>query len=467
MLVRELLGAASDVEVTGIGFGNNCRRGDLYFCLHEGERLVADMIFAESRGAAGIVYPAGEAQRTTTHFPSFDVRRDFAQASAAFYGRPADRLTMIGVTGTNGKTTVTHIAESILRASGCRVGLIGTNGARLGDKTYKCSLTTPDPPELHAALRAMADDGADTVVMEVSAHALALEKTEGIKFAVAAFTNLTRDHLDFFGGMEEYRRAKLSLFTPAHAHIGVVNVDDETGMRIFRNAEIPLITYGCDNPSDVFAIDYSSDEDGCSFVANLMDDVTEMHYCAPGRYNMSNVLCAAAIAKVLGAETDAIARGVADVRGVEGRFNVIRRRGKRIVVDYAHTPDGLKKAITAAREITEGRLITVFGCGGERDRSKRAAMGEIAGELSDFIVITSDNPRGEDPDEIIREVAGGVRCGNYATRTDRREGIECALDMCGEGDTVLIAGKGHEKTQEIAGEKRAFSDEETVRELLK
>ncbi len=466
MLIKQLTDCDLNTEANGIGYGDKCREGDLYFCLHSGDRLTADIIFAESRGAAAIVCPASSVH-SARHIPSSDVRRSFALASAAFYGRPADKLTLIGVTGTNGKTTVTHIVRSMLEEAGYAVGLIGTNGAYFGERRYPCSLTTPDPPELHSILASMLADGADTVVMEVSAHALALEKTEGIRFAVAAFTNLTRDHLDFFGGMDEYRSAKLSLFTPAHAHIGVVNVDDETGMRILRNAEIPLVTYGCDNPSDVFAIDYAPDENGCTFVANLMDDVSEMHYCAPGRYNMSNVLCAAAIAKVLGAETDAIARGAGRMSGVAGRFEIIRGRGKRVVIDYAHTPDGLDKALRAVREITPGKVITVFGCGGDRDRTKRAAMGEIASELSDFAVITSDNPRSEPPGRIISEIAAGVHGCDYVAKEDRREGIEYALGMCGEGDTVLIAGKGHENTQETAGVKSHFSDEETVRELLK
>lgn len=466
MLINELLNVDADIDVRGIGYGDVCREKDLYFCLHSGDRLKADIIFAESHGAAAIVCPSGAAE-DFRHIPSDDVRRDLALASAEFYGRPADRLTMIGVTGTNGKTTVTHIIESILREAGVRTGIIGTNGARCGDKSYPCSLTTPDPPELHKTLHDMSEDGAEAVVMEVSAHALALKKTEGIRFAVSAFTNLTRDHLDFFRSMEEYRNAKLSLFEPSHTHIGVVNVDDETGMRIYRNAGIPVVTYGCDNPSDVFAIDYSSSDGGCTFVANLMDDVTEMEYCAPGRYNMSNVLCAAAVAKVLGTETDVIARGVKNVRRVSGRFEVIKGKGKRVVIDYAHTPDGLEKLLRTAREITEGKVIAVFGCGGERDRGKRAAMGEIADELSDFAVVTSDNPRGEPPEKIIGQIEEGMRGSAHIAEADRRKGIECALDMCREGDTVVIAGKGHEDTQEICGVKRHFSDAETVRELLK
>lgn len=466
MLLKEILNLNSDINVEGIGYGNSCRKGDLYFCLHDGERLVADMIFAESRSAAAVVFPAGAAQTTAKHFPSSDIRRDFALASAAFYGNPADKLITIGVTGTNGKTTVTHIIKSIMDEAGRKTGLIGTNGVYIGDKKYPATLTTPDPPELHGILARMLNEGVDTVVMEVSAHALALKKTEGIKFTVSAFTNLTQDHLDFFGSMEEYKKAKLSLFTPSHTQIAVINVDDETGVQIFRNSDLPLITYGCDNPSDVFAIDYRATDMGCYFVANLMDDVLQMEYCAPGRFNMSNVLCAAAVAKVLGVETEAIRLGVEKVRQVAGRFEIIKRGGKRVVIDYAHTPDGLSKILGAVREITRGKVITVFGCGGNRDRSKRAAMGEIAGELSDFAVITSDNPRYETPDTIMKDIEKGMKGKNYVMKEDRRAGIAYALGMCGEGDTVLIAGKGHEDTQEKNGIKEHFSDEETVRELL-
>ena len=213
MLLKEILNLNSDINVEGIGYGNSCRKGDLYFCLHDGERLVADMIFAESRSAAAVVFPAGAAQTTAKHFPSSDIRRDFALASAAFYGNPADKLITIGVTGTNGKTTVTHIIKSIMDEAGRKTGLIGTNGVYIGDKKYPATLTTPDPPELHGIFARMLNEGVDTVVMEVSAHALALKKTEGIKFTVSAFTNLTQDHLDFFGSMEEYKKAKLSLFT--------------------------------------------------------------------------------------------------------------------------------------------------------------------------------------------------------------------------------------------------------------
>ena len=467
MLLGNLLNTEYEIEINGIGFGGACRRGDLYFCLHGGEKLLTDVAFARDGEAAAIVTEKAVKGVKIPQFVVPDVRRQFAESSAAFYGNPADGMTMIGVTGTNGKTTTTHIIKSILEADGHKTGLIGTNSVMIGDEKLPPTLTTPDPPELHRVLRMMADAGVDTVVMEVSAHALALKKTDGIVFSVSAFTNLTQDHLDFFGTMDEYKKAKLRLFTPEHTLTAVVNVDDGTGVEISRNAEVPLVTYGCENPSDVFGIDYSASADGCRFVANVMDDIIAMNYCAPGRFNMSNVLCAAATAKVLGVSSVAIKRGVGSVKRVDGRFEIIRKNGKRVVIDYAHTPDGLGKILRAVREITRGRVIAVFGCGGDRDRGKRSAMGEIASELSDFAVITSDNPRNEPPLDIIKQVESGFKTGNYMLMEDRREGIRYALDMCGEDDTVVIAGKGHESTQETAGKKEHFSDKETVKELLK
>lgn len=457
----------NSTDIKSIGYGHICAEGALYFCLHGGDRALADAAFACAHGASAIVTEIELEGVALPQILTDDVRREFALRSAAFYGNPADELTMIGVTGTNGKTTTTHIVKSIVEAAGYRAGLIGTNGVMFESEVTQPTLTTPDPPVLHKILRDMADRGIEIVVMEVSAHALALRKTEGIRFAVGAFTNLTQDHLDFFGTMDNYRAAKERLFTPEHTQTAVVNVDDETGIEIARHTTVPTVTFGCENPSDVFGIDYHATDKGCRFVANIMDDIVGLGYCAPGKFNMSNVLCAAAIAKVLGISTGSIRRGVSSVKRVCGRFETIEQAGKRVVIDYAHTPDGLRKILTAVREITNGRVIAVFGCGGDRDRSKRALMGEVASELSDFAVITSDNPRSEPPLGIIKEIESGFGTGNYMLVEDRREGIRYALGMCREGDTVVIAGKGHENTQETNGRLEHFSDEETVRDLLK
>ena len=464
MLLKNLLKVNSDVSVQGIGYGENCPFGALYFCLRE-NKLRQDVEFAERSGAVALITP----EKVETRLPQFtskDVRADFALASSAYYGNPSKKLTMIAVTGTNGKTTTTHIIKKIMEADGRKTGMIGTNCVMIDDEVIEPTLTTPDPPVLHELLARMVERGVTTVVMEVSAHALALKKLSGIKFTVSAFTNLTQDHLDFFGNMNAYANAKSSLFTPELSACAVVNVDDEMGMEILRNARIPVVTYGFENPSDAFGIEYRANADGCRFVANIMDDILELKYCAPGAFNMCNVLCAATVAKTLGVDSLTICKGVQSVKSISGRFEIVKGKGKRVVVDYAHTPDGLKKILGVAREITKGKIITVFGCGGNRDKGKRAIMGEIASELSDFAVITSDNPRDEDPTEIAQSVASGCKKPNYKIITDRRAGIAYALELCGENDTVIVAGKGHENTQEAKGVKTHFSDVETVKELL-
>ena len=383
-----------------------------------------------------------------------------------FYGNPSASLTMIGVSGTNGKTTTTHIIRDIMVADGRKCGLIGTNYVMIGDKVIDSTLTTPDPPVLHSLLSQMKEEGVDTVIMEVSAHALALEKISGIRFAVSVFTNLSQDHLDFFGDMDNYARAKKRLFTPEYSRSAVINVDDPVGIEIVDSARMPVVTYGLENPSDAFGIEYSADKFGCSFVANIMDDILEVDYCAPGKFNMSNVLASATVAKVLGVDSDVISYGVRNSKVVSGRFQIVRGKDKIVIVDYAHTPDGLKKVISTAREITKGKVITVFGCGGDRDKTKRAIMGEVASELSDFIVVTSDNPRSENPDDIAKSIVSGCKKDNYKIITDRKESISYALNLCGTDDTVIVAGKGHEKAQESLGVKTEFSDVDTVKELL-
>ena len=464
MLLKHLLKTESEQDVSGIGYGKICKPGYLYFCLKR-ERREADLNFAEENGAVAVVCDT-ELQSNLPVFYVKNIRKEFALSSSVFYGNPSASLTMIGVSGTNGKTTTTHIIRDIMVADGRKCGLIGTNYVMIGDKVIDSTLTTPDPPVLHSLLSQMKEEGVDTVIMEVSAHALALEKISGIRFAVSVFTNLSQDHLDFFGDMDNYARAKKRLFTPEYSRSAVINVDDPVGIEIVDSARMPVVTYGLENPSDAFGIEYSADKFGCSFVANIMDDILEVDYCAPGKFNMSNVLASATVAKVLGVDSDVISYGVRNSKVVSGRFQIVRGKDKIVIVDYAHTPDGLKKVISTAREITKGKVITVFGCGGDRDKTKRAIMGEVASELSDFIVVTSDNPRSENPDDIAKSIVSGCKKNNYKIITDRKESISYALNLCGTDDTVIVAGKGHEKAQESLGVKTEFSDVDTVKELL-
>ncbi|MDE6397690.1 MAG: UDP-N-acetylmuramoyl-L-alanyl-D-glutamate--2,6-diaminopimelate ligase, partial [Clostridiales bacterium] len=398
-----------------------------------------------------------------------DTRTAFAYAAAAFYGHAHRKLKLFGITGTNGKTTTSYILAEILREAGENVGLIGTNCIRYGDVCEPAALTTPDPVQLHAAFARMCAAGATAVVMEVSAHALALRKTAGIVFDVAGFTNLSQDHLDYFGNMLAYGNAKRKLFCAAAAKCAAVNADDPFGREILRQASIPVLGYGYDGPADVFGIDLAMSAEGLQYIINLADDIGTVKFALPGRFNMYNTLCAAAMAKLAGINTETILRGIRRLKRVDGRYNVINAARFSVIIDFAHTDDGLKNIITSVREFAQARVLTVFGCGGNRDRTKRAAMGRVASSLSDITVLTSDNPRDEDPADIISDALCGVppeRRDFVYTEPDRKKAIALAFSLAQKGDVVLVAGKGAERYQEIKGIKHAYNDEEYIMEIL-
>ncbi|MCL2752470.1 MAG: UDP-N-acetylmuramoyl-L-alanyl-D-glutamate--2,6-diaminopimelate ligase, partial [Firmicutes bacterium] len=379
-------------------------------------------------------------------------------------------MKLIAVTGTNGKTSTTYIVKHIAAAAGVKTAVIGTHAVMIGDTTHPASLTTPDPIELHGWFARMRDENVQWVVMEASAHAIALKKLDGIVADIAVFTNLSRDHLDFFGTMERYKAAKASYFCKEYARMAVVNADDDAGVEILNAADIPCFTYGADPACDVSAQKYRANTRGQKYTMRLFDESREVVFALPGRHNMYNTLCAASAAKLLGADTDAIVRGIAAVREIPGRFNMINAgRYGSVVIDYAHTPDGLENILKTVREFCKGRLVTVFGCGGDRDRSKRPQMGKIAGGLSDLVFVTSDNPRTEDPEAIIDGAVEGLRLSGcaYERIIDRAGAIERALRSGRKGDIIVIAGKGSEPYMDVKGIKRPYSDKETVLELLK
>ncbi|HEX9258310.1 MAG TPA: UDP-N-acetylmuramoyl-L-alanyl-D-glutamate--2,6-diaminopimelate ligase [Acidimicrobiales bacterium] len=368
------------------------------------------------------------------------------------WGHPARRLTMVGVTGTNGKTTTTHIIRSILEASGRQTGVIGTLSG---------THTTPEAPELQARLAAHVAAGDSAVAMEVSSHALAMHRVDGIHFSLAVFTNLGRDHLDFHGTVERYFAAKARLFSPDLAAAGVVNVDDTYGRLLFDAAEVPVTPFSLDEASGLVI-----GREQSSFRWRGRDVVLPL----TGRFNVSNALAAATAASVVGIDEDAIVRGLHAVVPVAGRFEpVATDRPFTVLVDYAHTPDALTEALHAAREAAGGgEVIVVFGCGGDRDQQKRPAMGAVAATLADVVVITSDNPRSEDPAAIIEAVTAGIPPSSRArivVEPDRRAAIGVALAAAGPGDVVLVAGKGHETYQEIYGQMHPFDDRVVVREM--
>ena len=399
-----------------------------------------------------------------------NTRQAMAYIAANYHGNPAEKLRLVGVTGTNGKTTTTYFIEEILRMAGRKTGLIGTIGIMALGKPMKFDFatdTTPDPLELHDVFAQMLNMGVTDVIMEVSSHALALFKMEGLVFDIGVFTNLTQDHLDFHGTMENYRLAKAQLFT--QSSYAVVNVDDEsTPVMLQYHGSAPFLTYSIDRDSDLQALHIEYRPQGSVFEL-AEEDGTLQSFTLPveGRFNIYNSLAAIGVAHVLGLDIDMIRGGVAGLSGVPGRIqSVPNRHGVHVLVDYAHSPDGLTNIISSVREFLRdcSRIITLFGCGGDRDREKRPIMGQIAGELSDYCIITSDNPRTEHPMEIIRQIEPGVHeTGTpYEICENRRDAIFTGVRMLKPGDALIIAGKGHEDYQIIGTVKHHFSDFETA-----
>ena len=393
------------------------------------------------------------------------VRRAMGPMSAVVFGHPARSMTMTGVTGTNGKTTATYLLESVFRAAGLRPGLIGTTGARVDGADIPLVRTTPEAPDLHRLLARMRDAGVRAVAMEVSSHALDQERVGGVVFDTVAFTNLSQDHLDYHGSMEEYFGAKAALFTPERARAAAVNVDDPAGRRLAEDPAIPTSVFAIDREADLRATDVVVTTEGSSFRV----DGRRIDTTLRGRFNVSNCLAAMAVARTIGIDDAVSAVGIGAVRDVPGRVEPVDAgQGFLVVVDYAHTPDSILTVLRAARPLTSGRLIIVFGCGGDRDRAKRPLMGRAAASDADLTVITSDNPRSEDPVAIIEQVeAGAIEAGgDYLVEPDRRLAIRLALSRARPGDTVVIAGKGHEAYQEAGGRIVEFDDRRVAREEL-
>jgi len=393
------------------------------------------------------------------------VREAMGPVAAVVFGRPSEALTMTGITGTNGKTTTTYLLEAIWRSAGVRPGVIGTTGARVDGEPIPLARTTPEAPDLHRLLARMREAGVGGVAMEVSSHALAQHRVGGVRFDVAAFTNLSQDHLDFHPSMEDYFAAKASLFTPQLTDRAVVNADDPWARRLLEASAVPTTTYGVEREADVRASDVTSSPEGVTFTV----DGARFRSRLRGGFNVSNCLAAIAVVRELGIRLDVAAEGLASVRGVPGRVEPVEAgQDFLVVVDYAHTPDSIRSVLQAARPLASGRLIVVFGCGGDRDRAKRPLMGAVATSIADLTVLTSDNPRSEDPLAIIADIEPGARAGGgaYRIEADRRAAIGSAIGEAAAGDVVVIAGKGHESYQELAGATIAFDDREVAREAL-
>jgi UDP-N-acetylmuramoyl-L-alanyl-D-glutamate--2,6-diaminopimelate ligase len=396
------------------------------------------------------------------------VRAALAPLADAFFGSPSTRMDLVGVTGTNGKTTSAFMLEAIFRAAGLVPGLMGTVEVRIGEARLPVLHTTPEAPDLQRLLAEMADSGVQAAAMEVSSHGLALGRVDGTRFRAAIFTNLTQDHLDFHRDLEDYFQAKRRLLTSTFTTIGVVNVDDPYGRRLAREAEgIKVVTTGTVAEADWRARRVSGDLDGTSFLLEGPAGSRPVRLRLAGHFNVANALGTLAAAAAIGIDLDAAVAGVESLTGVPGRFErVDAGQAFTVLVDYAHTPDSLENVLRAARAVTGGRVLAVFGCGGDRDRAKRPLMGEIAAKLADFTVVTSDNPRSEPPESIVAQVLDGVRRSaepeRYRSEVDRRAAIRLALELARPGDAVIIAGKGHEQGQEFAGGRKIPFDDRVV-----
>lgn len=395
-----------------------------------------------------------------------DTRNLLALASCNFYNHPSREFKLVGVTGTKGKTTTTYMIKSILEKAGKKVGLIGTIANFIGDKEIPTERTTPESCDLQRLFREMADAKVDVVVMEVSSHSLELKRVAGVTFDFAVFTNLTQDHLDFHKTFDNYLSAKAKLFQVAKE--GFVNCDDMYASRLMKLATCPLTTYGIDNNPFVSARDIIITNSYSEFKLPFNKVLQKIKVGIPGRFTVYNALAAICVCIKLGCSVESIILGLEDVK-VPGRSEVVSNiRGFTILVDYAHTPDSLENILKACKSYTKGNIICVFGCGGDRDRAKRPMMGEISGKLAAYTVITTDNPRTEEPEAIIKEIEEGIKKtkGKYKVIVDREKAIEHALRKANKNDLVLVAGKGHETYQEINGVKHHFDDREVIKKAL-
>ena len=470
MIGRAVASPAGDVEIAALAYDDRAvAPGTLFFCVpgftRDGHDFAADAV---ARGAVALVVerPLGLA---VPEVVVESARAEMAPAAARFHGDPTAQLDVVGVTGTNGKTTTAFLVRALLEAGGRQCGLLGTVTSVVGGEERPVTRTTAEAIELQADFRAMVEGGDVACAMEVSSHALALHRADAIHFAVAVFTNLTQDHLDFHATMEDYFAAKRTLFE-MRPRVAVVNVDDAYGRRLAEGLP-DAITYALEREADYRAVELESGFGGSRFRASTPDGEVELRTALPARFNVANALAAVAAVRALGVPFDVVVDALPAAGRVPGRFEPVDAgQPFAVLVDYAHTPDSLENVLRAARELADGRLWCVFGCGGDRDRGKRPLMGAIAARLADRAIVTSDNPRSEDPAAIVREIVAGIdgdAGAGVAVELDRRRAIAAAVAEAREGDVVVIAGKGHEQGQELAGgERLPFDDVAVAREAL-
>lgn len=459
-----------DMEISGLNYNSkNIKEGDLFVAIKglktDGHKYIASAL---EKGAAALVVeeiPGGLPEGVAV-IKVADSRNSLAKLAVNFYGNPSSELGLIGITGTNGKTTTSYLIKSIFEAAGHKVGVIGTIGNQIGDRFIETGVTTPESLELQQSFRMMMDEGIDTAIMEVSSHALELDRVSYSKFDVGIFSNLSVDHLDYHGNLENYLKAKKKLFYMT-GRANVINGDDPYGREIIeeiKDLDTRLITYGIGEGHDICADSVELHVEGVEFRLVTPEGSIDIKANTPGLFTVYNCLAAASAAYVEGVSLEDIRKGLESNRGVKGRFEIVPVEGDfTVIIDFAHTPDALEKVLKSAREFAKGRVVAVFGAGGDRDNSKRATMGEIAGTYADFSFVTSDNPRTEKPEAIIADILEGMKrtAGEYEVIVDRKEAIEHAVRNAQKDDVIILAGKGHE-TYIILGETKYPFDERQI-----
>ncbi len=458
-----------DVRISGIAFDSReVKPGDVFVCVTGYKSDGHD--YAEQaleKGAVAIIAEKEMEETAATTVVVKNTRYALSCAAAEFYDHPYRKFKLFGVTGTNGKTTTTYLVKSVLENCGQKVGLIGTNQNMIGSEVIPSHHTTPDSLELMQLFDRMAREGVNSVVMEVSSHSLALDRVASCKFDIGTFTNVTQDHLDFHNTMENYIDAKSILFKKSN--IGVFNIDDEAYEKLSLGCNCDILTYSAKVKADLWASNIEYRATGVEFDLNYKDENERISLAIPGGFSVYNALTAAGCCLAAGLSLKEIADGLKTAKGVKGRIEVVNTNTDyTVIIDYAHTPDGLLNILNAIKGFAKGRVVTLFGCGGDRDKTKRPQMGKIAGQLSDFCIVTSDNPRSEEPGAIIEDILIGMRetdC-RYAVVENRFEAIEFAIDNAKPDDIILLAGKGHEPYQILKDRTIVFDEREIVLKLI-
>ena len=479
MKLRELIknlsiiemNADAELEISGVSYDSRkTEKGDMFVAIRGFEADGHKFIPKAVENGAAVILCEEKPSCDIPHVLVSDSRYGLAIVSRDFFGDPASEMTMIGITGTSGKTSSSYLIKHMLESKlDAKVGLIGTNGNMIGDEFLHTEHTTPESYELHKLFRHMADSGCTHVVMEVSSHSLTLERVAGIHFDVALYTNLSQDHLDFHGTMEEYAAAKRKLFSMCS--LGCFNLDDAWADFMRDGASCRTMTFSTEkNEADLVAKDIRLTADGVRFASVSGDEISMTKLGIPGMFSVYNALGTMSVGLALGLSLADCSDAMSNAKGVKGRLEIVPTgRDFSVVIDYSHKPDALEKVLKTLKPVTRGRLIALFGCGGDRDKLKRPIMGRIAADNADLVVVTSDNPRTEDPDEIIREIVAGMKDKRTPTKVicDRREAIAWAIDNAAPGDVLLLAGKGHEDYQVVGHEKHHMDEREIVADCLK